>query len=66
MPLVYGGIGIAVIVAALVAFLFIRRKPSGVVVAHGAASGSRDPSVDFVSSHTVTAPKARLFQGLAQ
>ena len=38
MPLVYGGIGIAVIVAALVAFLFIRRKPSGAVVAPGDAS----------------------------
>src|SRR5438552_1117234 len=38
MPLVYGGIGIAVIVAGLVAFLFIRRKPSGVAVAPGDAS----------------------------
>jgi len=38
MPLVYGGIGIAVVVAALVAFLFVRRKPSGAVVAPGGAS----------------------------
>jgi hypothetical protein len=38
MPLVYGGIGIALVVAALVAFLFLRRKPSGAVVAPGDAS----------------------------
>ena len=38
MPLVYGGIGVAAVVAALGAFLFLRRKPSGAVVAPGDAS----------------------------
>ena len=37
MPLVYGGIGVAAMVAALVAFLFLRRRPSGAVVASGDA-----------------------------
>jgi len=37
MPLVYGGIGVAAVIAALVAFLFLRRKPSGAVVASGDA-----------------------------
>jgi hypothetical protein len=38
MPLVYGGIGVAAIVAALVAFLFLKRKPSGAIFAPGDAS----------------------------
>jgi len=38
MPLIYGGIGIAVVVAALVAFLFLRRRPSGAVVGLGDGS----------------------------
>jgi len=37
MPLFYGGIGVAVIVA-LAAFVFLRRKPGGGVVAPSAAS----------------------------
>ena len=37
MPVVYGGIGVAAVVAALVAFLFLRRRPSGAVVAPGDA-----------------------------
>src|SRR5438093_8462845 len=35
MPVVYGGIGVAAVVAALVAFLFLRRRPNGAVVAPG-------------------------------
>ena len=38
MPFVYGGIAVAAIVATLVAFLFMRRKPSKSVVAPGDAS----------------------------
>jgi hypothetical protein len=33
MPLVYGGIAVAAVVAALLAFLFLKRKPSGAEIA---------------------------------
>jgi hypothetical protein len=38
MPLVYDGIGVVVGVAALVSYLFLRRKPSRAVVTSGVAS----------------------------
>jgi hypothetical protein len=38
MPLVYGGIGVAAVAAALVAFLFLRRKPSRAMTTPGDAS----------------------------
>jgi hypothetical protein len=38
MPLVYGGIGVGAVIAALVALLFLRRKPRAVVVAPSDAS----------------------------
>jgi hypothetical protein len=33
MPLVYGGIAVAAVVAALLASLFLKRKPSGAEIA---------------------------------
>jgi len=39
-PLIYGGIGVAVVVAALVAFLVLRRRPDELVVSLGEASNS--------------------------
>ena len=38
MPVVYGGIGVAAVVAALVGFLLFSRKPSEAIVAHGEGS----------------------------
>jgi len=38
MPLVYGGIAVAAVVAVLVSILFLRRKPSWAVVSSGVAS----------------------------
>ena len=37
MPLLYGGIGVATLVAVLSAFLLLRRKPAEAVVAHNEA-----------------------------
>jgi hypothetical protein len=40
MPLFYGGIGVAAVIAVLVSFFFLRRRPSGALVASGDASSS--------------------------
>jgi len=44
-PLVYGGIGLAAVLAVLMSFLVLRRKPRATVVTPGDAS-TRDPTVD--------------------
>jgi hypothetical protein len=39
-PLIYGGIGVAAVIAVLVSFFFLRRRSSGALVASGDASSS--------------------------